>query len=650
MDDDLVHLGVWQDFSEGKDTGWNLTTTTRQATVLTAFIAIGVTAVGTRSWKIFRFLLYQSRRHHLARDAMIREQEVILRNSESDLCTLTNVGCLIWAWRSFGRLLPGDKLRKSKRSSVILLLVSLAHWIFFLFLAASLPSLLSKGQPNPVVLLNSNSCVPYLAEEQEMSRFWSIESTQVSMINFAIRYYDSCYHGDSMVDCNRLEHRRISWNETRGGCPFPENACLAGTEAISFATGHLNLNLFGLNRRDAGDLTLRRRTTCAPINARLFQTEPPGALHDFRYYNFSAGPLEHTSILSGGQLDVKIGRNPYHNDYEVVTVTREGDRTFNGLSVNAAFNRSDADMTAVIIDKENVKYPSPIDDAVFGAHRLVHKLDARARNNEGVEPAAMMPSKWYAADDPVSIIGCADQAEVCYTPSSMCTGLIPLPDEVGWWFDAWKNAGLKFAHWPDGVGKEILDFVHGLVHRAGFKNIVAKRGSDILSIKRYGLGYEMQSDIPPNQWEREARVWFGTSVAKIQVSVMIKAFGSLSKRRRAVYTKGNYTGERSGHGDLRRDLYCHQLRMRSAQHTTISMLGLCCCLGIGSLIWLISSLDGLWMRRLFTYQPHRVLAWELDSAMQLIRQLHEHLQRGIWTTSDLHSVPLAFGTLGVATL
>ncbi|KAL8745562.1 MAG: hypothetical protein Q9184_007857, partial [Pyrenodesmia sp. 2 TL-2023] len=271
-------------------------------------------------------------------------------------------------------------------------------------------------------------------------------------------------------------------------------------------------------------------------------------------------------------------------------------------------------------------------------------------NYEGVEPAAMGPSEWYAADDPVSIIGCADQAEVCYTPDSVCTGLIPLPDELGWWFDAWKNAGLPFARWPDGVGTEIKTFVLGLVRRSGFKDIVSKRGSDILSIKKYGLGYELQSDIPPNQWEREARVWFGTSIAKIQVSVMIKAFGSLSKKRRAVYARGNYTGESSDYRYKGRDLYCHQLKFRSSQHTTFSMLGLCCCLAMGSFLWLISLLDGLWMRRLFKYRPHRVLAWELDSAMQLIRQLHEHLQSGIWTTSGLHSAPLAFGTLGIATL
>lgn len=255
---------------------------------------------------------------------MIREQEVILRNSESDLCTLTNVWFLIWAWRSFGRLLPGERLRESKRSSAILLLLSLVHWMSFLFLAASLPYLLSKGQPNPVVLLSSNSSVPYLAEQQETSRFWSIESTQVSLLYFAVRYYDSCYNDDSIVDCNRLEHPRISWNETRESCPFRENACLTDTEAIGFDTGHLKLDLFGLNRPDAQDLTLRRRTTCAPINATLFQTESQASLDGFRYYNFSASPLEHPSILSGGPLDVKIGRNPCRNDYEVVNSDEDG--------------------------------------------------------------------------------------------------------------------------------------------------------------------------------------------------------------------------------------------------------------------------------------------------------------------------------------
>ena len=356
MDDDLVHIGVWRDFGESSYKGWNLTITNQQATILTAFIAIGVTATGARSWKIYRFLLHQSRQHNKARDAMIREQEIILRNSESDLCTLTNVSSLFWAWRSFGRLIPGNKLRHFKRSTVILGFVSLVHWLLFLVLAAWLPYLFSKGQPDPVVLLDPSSCLAYTAEEQDMSRFWSIESTSVSLVNFAARYYDSCYNDDSMVDCNRLEHRKIAWNESRGECPLQNSACLTDTDAMILDTGPMRLDLFGLNRRDAGDLTLRRRMSYAPIKSEMFESNLPQAIDGYRYYNFSFNSTEHTSMLSGGPLDVKIGGNPYREDYEVVTVTRNAFQHNQAPSVIDAFNRSDADMTAIIINKQDIKY------------------------------------------------------------------------------------------------------------------------------------------------------------------------------------------------------------------------------------------------------------------------------------------------------
>ena len=93
-------------------------------------------------------------------------------------------------------------------------------------------------------------------------------------------------------------------------------------------------------------------------------------------------------------------------------------------------------MTAIIINKQDMKYPDTVEDPVFGAHKLMDKPDPRQRNHQGIEPAAMNPSKWFVADNPVSIIGCADQAEVCYTPNATCTGLIALPDVMGWWFDA----------------------------------------------------------------------------------------------------------------------------------------------------------------------------------------------------------------------
>ena len=137
--------------------------------------------------------------------------------------------------------MPGDKLKYSTRSCAILLVVSMVYWDL---------------------------------EQQDMERFWSIESSAISLVKFATHYDDSCYGDDPMVDCNRLEHREISWHETRKECPFENNACMTGREAITFVTEHMRLVIFRLTRPDANDLTFGRRMSCAPMDATLFQTHP----------------------------------------------------------------------------------------------------------------------------------------------------------------------------------------------------------------------------------------------------------------------------------------------------------------------------------------------------------------------------------------
>lgn len=164
MASELVYIGVWKDYEEQGIWGWNLTTTSNQATVLTAVLALGISMTGTRSWKIFRYLFHQTRRHDQTRDAMIREQEVFLRNEGSDIGTTVCLVSLLWNWRSFGRLIPGNKLKYSRRSTWLVLVLGLIHWMNYLLLATWLPIILSKGQPNPVVLANSHSCTPGITD------------------------------------------------------------------------------------------------------------------------------------------------------------------------------------------------------------------------------------------------------------------------------------------------------------------------------------------------------------------------------------------------------------------------------------------------------------------------------------------------------
>lgn len=49
MDDDIVRLGIWYDYSQGKYQGWSLTVENQHAIIVSALIAIRVTATGAHS-------------------------------------------------------------------------------------------------------------------------------------------------------------------------------------------------------------------------------------------------------------------------------------------------------------------------------------------------------------------------------------------------------------------------------------------------------------------------------------------------------------------------------------------------------------------------------------------------------------------------
>lgn len=70
-----VFLGPWTDYEKGAVLGWSLTLTSRQGFMVLAVIAISIQLTGQRSWKIIKFVIHQLRKHHVARNAMIKEQE-----------------------------------------------------------------------------------------------------------------------------------------------------------------------------------------------------------------------------------------------------------------------------------------------------------------------------------------------------------------------------------------------------------------------------------------------------------------------------------------------------------------------------------------------------------------------------------------------
>src|SRR6186713_131542 len=82
-----IKSGIWKDYDRSTASSLQLTMSLGSANIFIAVWATVITLTASRSWKLFRFLIYHCRNHHLPRSATIREQEVHLRTAETDFGT-----------------------------------------------------------------------------------------------------------------------------------------------------------------------------------------------------------------------------------------------------------------------------------------------------------------------------------------------------------------------------------------------------------------------------------------------------------------------------------------------------------------------------------------------------------------------------------
>ena len=107
----FVHTGPWINWSHGLVLGSTITLSERNGELLTAFLALFVTAAGASCWKIMSFALHQFRSPRDPQDGLHHQQQAILRNSESPLGISLELARLVWFWRkhalkSFMRTIP----------------------------------------------------------------------------------------------------------------------------------------------------------------------------------------------------------------------------------------------------------------------------------------------------------------------------------------------------------------------------------------------------------------------------------------------------------------------------------------------------------------------------------------------------------------
>jgi hypothetical protein len=83
VDNKLVYLGVWTNWSQGSVAGLTLTTTIQNGGLLIAFLALFVTFSGTCFWSIISVVIHQILGRQGPQTASYHQQQAILRNSDT---------------------------------------------------------------------------------------------------------------------------------------------------------------------------------------------------------------------------------------------------------------------------------------------------------------------------------------------------------------------------------------------------------------------------------------------------------------------------------------------------------------------------------------------------------------------------------------
>lgn len=253
-----AYIGVWTNWSKGRINGATLTIPRREAGLLTAFLAIYVSAVGGQFWRIVCYTFHQARARQSARpgDVVHRQIQVLLRNSEGAGGGLWEFARLPFQWRHWGK----NTLLKCA------LFAFLAMLNLSAFGAASIfSSAVAKAAGNET-LMYSKDC--------GVARFPAVLDPTFSKLlrvmhlsQSAAGYARSCYgQVDNLLQCNTYPQRQIEWNTYRNAsCPFESHRCLNNL-AVAFDTGELDtFKVFGVNAPPTDRVTYRRVTTCAPL-------------------------------------------------------------------------------------------------------------------------------------------------------------------------------------------------------------------------------------------------------------------------------------------------------------------------------------------------------------------------------------------------
>ncbi|KAK6712240.1 hypothetical protein SNK05_006694 [Fusarium graminearum] len=243
-----IYTGSWTDWSRGRVLGATLTLSSRDSSLLLAFIAAFVTVVAIRLWLIIAFTAHQLAAAGGKHDGLYYQRQVILRNVKSAPAAAWLFLQQAWHWRgiagsSFSRTLP-------------LALFCIIYSVGFAILAVFSSQI--SDSASAYRLLRSPSCGFQIPSEEYQKATFDNQR--------AALYSKECYSNTSSPVCNMLPTRELEWASSSVDCPFGGKVCL-DTPAFKMESRMIDTHYdLGLNNPPKNRLKYKRETICSPLN------------------------------------------------------------------------------------------------------------------------------------------------------------------------------------------------------------------------------------------------------------------------------------------------------------------------------------------------------------------------------------------------
>ena len=602
-----IYVGRWVNHDHGNIIGSTITLSSRHGSILIAFLGIFVTAAGAACWRILSYLSHQVRAKQAFQDGIDCQQQVILRNSTSDLSAIKTLAEVAFRWRRiagqpYARTLP-------------LLGLALGNFIVF-WVAGILSSQVIKSVGDEV-LVEASNCGYVLIDPGS-------PTYQTGLLNdtlTASTYARACYSTQSSVlECSRYATPQIKWTtNSNASCPFVDELCIYGaTAAYELDTGMIDSHSdLGMNAPKKDRVQIRKVTTCSPIYTAGYSQEV-----NLTSPNEPNGGVTLLNLYYGeipGVANYTLQYNEYTIYVDVVYVLNSfiafAGAAGNGWIPVPALNRSDADVSLFILAGNSVSYVAPVTDPFFNATAEFPPI-----------PTASGNLTLYVSSQYLNALACADQIQYCNPVTNRCTLLTSTFHAT----DAIKDLNFN--------DRQIKTAALSNINQQKSNTYSVVQGRGAIALQAYNtLSDRQQIALPNNQWMIEVHGWMAVSMAKLQQLVVQYATGPpyLAGNANETFVKANNTIDRSICGN-------QKIRNISGGTQSFSVLGIAIVLIVGMILLLvgftIDTVVGFFQRR-FRIGAYKRLQWTLDQQLQLHRLAYEAAGQGTWT-GGTSSVPI----------